>query len=151
MIAIIEPTRDDAIWTAAIPRDFKGKGKGTPPMFGYLTEKPVGWQSIPLSEEVSIYWDFGASGTDKSVIDQMNQFEHLLDQLCKGEHSRLALTITSPAGREWCFYAKDYDAFMQTLNTCLAGRPRFPIRIEHSSDPDWTYWHSFVDRIRQQK
>ncbi|WP_265594931.1 hypothetical protein [Haloferula sp. BvORR071] len=36
---------------------------------------------------------------------------------------------------------------MAQLNELLAGKPRFPIEIKHSHDPEWLYWHSFVDRM----
>ncbi len=120
-------------------------------VFSYLSAKPEGWDTIPLTQEISLTWPFDPEGPTEALFARMNELEDALTSLCSGDQSCLALVITSPTAREWCFYARDYPEFMRGLNACLANRPRFPINVEHSPDPEWRYWHTFVDRIKRQR
>lgn len=79
----------------------------------------------------------------------MGEFEAALDQLSDAPDAKLVLVMTVGGLREWCYYTRSYEAFMQVLNQSLAGLPRFDIAIEHSYDPEWRYWHSFVDRLEK--
>jgi len=116
-------------------------------IYRYLREKPDQWKAAPLSEEVSISWKYSGSLPDDTTNKRMNELEDALEALLVSPDSYLVLVITVGGLREWCFYTQDYDAFMKTLNMKLAGKPQFPIAIEHSSDPDWTYWQAFIDKL----
>jgi uncharacterized protein DUF695 len=123
-------------------------GSGT---FRYLQSKPELWDSFPLSEEISITWQYGVGLPDKATSAHMDVLEESLADLCFGKDSYLTLVMTVGGLREWCFYANDYDAFMKRLNSRLSSHERFPVSIQHSHDPIWSYWHSFVDRVTEKK
>jgi hypothetical protein len=118
-------------------------------VFRYPKAKPVGWKELPLSEEVSLSWNYEGEFPEPSTKLEMDQMEEALEELVSGEGSSLVMTVGGL--REWVFYTRDYESFIVTLNRCLTGMPRFPIAIEHSSDPDWKYWHSFVDWLEKQE
>ncbi len=55
-------------------------------------------------------------------------------------HEQSVVHVYTGAGiREWCYYAKSYDQFMEDINRMLAGKPRFPIQILHNRDAIWEY------------
>jgi len=138
---------EDERWTVAEIHT----GDSESHVLSYLSVKPTGWDTIPLAQEISLTWQFDAAGPTEAVFNSMNELEDALSSLSSGEHSCLALVMTSPISREWCFYARDYPAFMKELNNCLSGRVRFPITIEHSPDPEWKYWHTFVGKTERQE
>lgn len=57
--------------------------------------------------------------------------------------------MTGGGSREWCYYCHDYAEFMSRLNTCLSGKPRFPVSIEHSPDAEWKYWQTLMGRLQK--
>lgn len=118
-------------------------------VFRYREAKPTQWQSAPLSEEVSITWRYAGSLPDEATSAKMAGFEDAMESLSSDPDVSLVLVMTLGGSREWVYYCRDYDAYMRRLNACLAGKPRFPIGIEHSHDAEWKYWHSFVDRLER--
>ena len=118
---------------------------GSSGIFRHLIAKPVSWQS--LSEEISISWKYEGVMPDSQASKRMMELEEALKPLLDAEESRLTFVLTLNGIREWCFYAKDYDAFMRKLNVCLKGKALFPVKIEHSHDAAWKYWQSFMDKI----
>ncbi len=122
---------------------------GSTGIFRYVQAKPEGWKSLPLSEEVSISWKYEGVLPDDPTNKRMNELEDALESLSASKDSYLALVMTIGGLREWCFYTRDYDAFMKTLNVKLTGKADFPISIDHSHDPEWKYWHSFVDKLEK--
>jgi len=138
-----EPTPSEGWAIAKVTTSDGGVG-----VFRYREAKPQHWQSAPLSEEVSITWLYEGSLPDKAASAKMAEFEDAMEPLSNSPEVSLMLVMTVGGSREWVYYCRDYGAFMQQLNSCLAGKPRFPIAIEHSHDAEWKYWHSFIDRIQ---
>jgi hypothetical protein len=112
-----------------------------------LKEKPNGWESVPLSEEVSITWKYEGDLPDFDTKSNMDDLEEALDPLEAGGDTFLVFVVTTSGEREWIFYTRNYDDFMANLNDCLADKPEYPIAILHSHDPSWTYWQTFVERF----
>lgn len=129
---------------------FKVSASGKTGVFRVPESKPTQWNVLPLSEEISISWNYKGDMPDKTTQADMDGFEEALSDILFAESSMLVLVMTVGGLREWCIYAQDYGSFMQQLNTLLAGHPKYPIRITHSHDPAWKYWHSFTDRLNQQ-
>ncbi len=130
-------------WVIAEVRRINGYGG----VFRYRTSKPNEWKSTPLSEEISISWKYEGPLPDKITAAAMAQFEEALEQLSDTSDAKLVLVMTVGGLHEWCYYTCSYEMFMGLLNQSLVDKPRFPITIEHSHDPEWRYWHSFVDRL----
>lgn len=137
-----QPTPKEGWTIAEVTKSGRDAG-----VFRYRRLKPKEWRLVPLSEEVSITWKYEGSIPGKTTSMKMAEFEEALEPLSEAPNSKLVLVMTVGGLREWCYYTRDYDTFMGELNSCLATHPRFPIEIEHSYDPGWKYWHSFVDRL----
>lgn len=123
---------------------------GSEAIFRYFHPKPDDWQAYP--EEISIRWEYpGGALPDDEVRAAMDELEEALDPLLDGDESRatLPLVITGLGVREWAYYARSYQDFLSGLNELLADLPRFPIQINHSSDPEWRHWHDYVDRLME--
>jgi hypothetical protein len=70
---------------------------------------------------------------------RMNLLEDLLEPILDQDGSAiLALVTTGENLREWTYYAKSDEAFIQRLNLALAGLPVFPIETHTTRDPTWS-------------
>ena len=122
---------------------------GSVGLFRYRETLPENGRQALLSEEISISWKFEGAMPDSATNKLMVEFEDALAPLESGGGALLLFVSTVGDRREWCYYGDDYAVFMGQLNSCLRGKPRFPLIIEHTHDPEWKYWHSFADRIKQ--
>jgi hypothetical protein len=102
---------------------------------------PEGLSKQEYSRVVIIEWPHGNQPLpDDQTLKAMLAFEELLDPLDNHLENSLLVHVYSGAGiREWCYYTKNYDWFMQELNRALSNKPRFPIQIVHDNDPAWKY------------
>lgn len=116
-------------------------------LFRYLDMKPAGWNTIPLYEQISIIWRFDGVFPDNVTMEKMNTLEDVLINLESQTNVKLTLVMTLNEYREWCLYAKNYDAFMEKMNAALSDHEAYPIEIIHSNDPDWQYWQYFIDSL----
>ncbi len=109
---------------------------------------PAGVEPSAHSNCVIVEWKFGDALPDKRLSDAHKAFEAHMDPLgYDNRNSVLMHVYTKPGMKEWCYYARDYPAFMREVNTALAGKPRFPIEILHDTDPDWKYWTQVRDLV----
>jgi hypothetical protein len=90
---------------------------------------------------VIVEWSFEDALPSKPLMDAHRAFEAHMEPLGDNNPNSVLMHVFTRAGmKEWCYYARDYPAFMTDLNTALAGKPRFPIEILHDEDPEWNYW-----------
>lgn len=121
-------------------------------IFRVRLERPDGVDQAVFSECVVIEWTYGGALPDPATGTLLQHFETLLDGLDDQQQGSVEmLAITGNGKREWCYYTRDYDAFMAAFNAALLTSPRFPIAIEHSADPDWRYWTSIGELAAQGK
>jgi Family of unknown function (DUF695) len=98
---------------------------------------------------IIVEWNFEDALPDKPLSDAHNAFEAHMEPLGHNNRNSVLMHVyTKPGMKEWCYYARDYPAFMKELNTALAGKPRFPIEILHDTDPGWKYWTSVRDLVQ---
>jgi hypothetical protein len=98
---------------------------------------------------VVIEWTFQDALPDKVLSEVHKIFEGHMDPLGHDNPNSLLMHVyTRPGMKEWCYYARDYPAFMTELNAALAGKPRFPIDILHDKDPAWKYWSDIRDMVK---
>ena len=111
-------------------------------VYRMMFEKPTKIDCGQFTENVSVTWHFADEGLPSSEIGEvLRMFEGLVDSLDDSDGNSLLTFVFSGRGmREWSYYAKDYKKFMEMLNDALASKPRFPIEIEHTHDPEWGYW-----------
>ncbi|WP_313621097.1 DUF695 domain-containing protein [Achromobacter sp.] len=67
-----------------------------------------------------------------------NNFEEAIE---KGfENSDVGVQVACLTGnhlKEWRYYTRDVEAFLEAFNGCLAGHPVYPIELRMFKDPDW--------------
>lgn len=76
------------------------------------------------------------------------RFEEALDPLASSGHSELVHVSTGMGLKEWIYYARTREQFLDELNALLAGHPRYPIEIEFVEDPTWNVWADMVKDLR---
>jgi len=67
-----------------------------------------------------------------------NRFEEAIEQ--GFENSDLGVMVACMTGnhlKEWRFYTRDVEAFLDAFNACLAGHPVYPLQLRMFKDPDW--------------
>ena len=78
------------------------------------------------------------------VHQQMNLLEDLLEPICdQGKFATLALASTGENLREWTYYTRSDDEFVDRLNMALYGEPVFPFEIHTANDPTWSMYRKF--------
>lgn len=104
-----------------------------------------------LKTALEIAWTYADEGLpSEQENNEMNAFERVIDPLIEDRgNSQLAYVRTGFGRKEWLFYVRDRDAFMQAFNDRLAGRPVYPIHIRESSDAIWNLWREFIEPIRK--
>jgi hypothetical protein len=102
-------------------------------------------------DRIIIVWKY-KSETGLPLADdfeQMNLLEdHLEPATEAGSVATLALVSTGENLREWTYYARSGDDFMDRMNGALAGMPAFPIEIHIASDPMWKTYSDFRDEVK---
>ncbi|CAB3821792.1 hypothetical protein LMG3410_00305 [Achromobacter aegrifaciens] len=67
-----------------------------------------------------------------------NSFEEAIE---KGfENSDIGVQVACLTGnhhKEWRYYTRDVEAFLDAFNACLPGHPVYPIQLRMYKDPDW--------------
>jgi len=85
---------------------------------------------------IAISWAFGS--LSPGIQEAMNNLEDTLtDAVEKQRTAYLTAIVTGPDSREWQYYSKSHDDFMNILNESLSCFPAFPINISSFSDPEW--------------
>jgi hypothetical protein len=57
------------------------------------------------------------------------------------------ISRTGNGMREWSYYIRDRDDFIDALNTALAKQPTFPIEINFFEDPAWQELSHIQDSV----
>ncbi|MEN4918018.1 DUF695 domain-containing protein [Achromobacter spanius] len=67
-----------------------------------------------------------------------NRFEEAIEN--GFEDSDIGAQVACLTGnhlKEWRYYTRDVEAFLDAFNKCLAGHPVYPIQLRMYKDPDW--------------
>jgi len=117
----------------------KGLEDSLPVLCRYRTSVP------PMASEfatlVNLYWRYipgreqGMPGSDD--YERMLQLEEELEKMESSGAGFVALSITGNSRKEWVFYSRSDDSFLDALNKQLAGQLPYPIEIETEADPSW--------------
>lgn len=108
------------------------------------TEKPPLPDLSEYKHCVSILWEYAAEQKGlpgKEVNEQQLSFECALDELMMYNNLSFLMGVSNGMGlKEWVFYVKDNDEFMEQFNRSLSNLPEFPVKIEFIEDPNWSIW-----------
>lgn len=125
-----------------------GEEDGKPLIFRCLQTVPEGTHESDYPSLISIYWPYTPANDGGMPDAEANEaqivFEDALEHLDTQGVSHLMLVVTGNGRKEWHWYVKDIDGWMQALNDALAGKPVFPIEIANAEQPDWSLYHNFI-------
>ena len=61
------------------------------------------------------------------------------------EISHLSLVVTGNGRKEWHWYAKNKESWMEKFKKSVESVPRFPVRIKGAHQPDWSLYNGFIE------
>ncbi len=130
----------------------QGKQDGKPIVYRSMERVPEGQKESDYPTLINIYWPFELDANNGMPDTQTNEaqinFEDALDQLDQNGVSHLMLVVTGNGRKEWIWYVRDVEGWMNKLNELLAGHKVYPIEIEINQDPDWSTYHNFVSGVK---
>ena len=138
--------QEQRTWSTAISKD-----GDRAIVFRYVSSFGPNNPKVVQPDRIILAWRFvsenGLPSTEE--CEQMDELEDGLSSLIEMEgFTTLALVSTGENLREWVFYAKSEDEFIERLNVVLSGAPIFPIEIHTGRDPDWSTYESFKSRVK---
>jgi Family of unknown function (DUF695) len=136
-----------AVWATAKSTH---SGNGRAIIFRFAKEFQPHFDRTSQPDRIILVWRY-ESETGQPLSDEhqrMNLLEDMLGPaLFEGEFATLALVSTGENLREWIYYTKSEDEFMDKLNEALA-ETAFPIEIHTAADPTWETYEEFIRNLR---
>ena len=133
----------------------EAENSGTRVIFRLRTAQPPIADIGSYTSGISIRWHYDSMGSGMPPGDvnaQQVSFEEAIDELTMyNGHSFLMLVSTGLDYKEWVFYSKDRDRFMNGLNSALEDHPKYPLKIEFYDDPEWKIWREVLARIDRER
>jgi Family of unknown function (DUF695) len=136
-------------WATAISTNSQN---GRKIIFRYAKDFSSTFDRASQPSRIIIVWKYDfengqlESGEHRRMKLLENSLEPILDQ---DDFATLALVTTGENLREWTYYAKSDEAFIQRLNLVLAGLPVFPIEIHTARDPTWSMYEEFKLGVKE--
>jgi hypothetical protein len=136
-----------AVWATATSTH---SGNGRVIIFRFAREFHPYFDKALQPDRIIIVWKY-ESETGQPLSDEHQRMNLLEDKLGSivfdGEFATLALVSTGENLREWIYYARSEDEFMDRLNQALADTA-FPIEIHTAIDPTWENYEAFRKGLR---
>lgn len=111
-------------------------------------DEPSDVSRAVATTRVAIDWDYPpeVGGLPSSAdAEAMADFERHLDDLSdENGNSVLMLVITGAGQKQWVYYVRSTEVFVDHMNQLLADCKRFPIAISAARDNEWEYWREFA-------
>lgn len=120
-------------------------------VFRIRTSRPSYQDTSDFHTAVTIGWRYDSptgfpEGEDK---ERILAFERATDNLTwRNGYSELVQVGTGIGLKEWLFYTRDRERFMDELNRSLASLPAFPLSIEFYDDPEWKIWSTTLAELQ---
>lgn len=111
-----------------------------------------GFERSVFPDRVILVWRYESPSGMPSLEERqaMDQLEDLLaPAVVDSELALLPLVSTGDNLREWTYYTKSEDAFLDALNAALASAPPFPIEIHAAPDPQWASYQRFRAGVKE--
>jgi hypothetical protein len=138
------------VWATAISTN---AGNGRKIFFRFAKEFRPSFDRASQPDRIIIVWRY-ESETGQPVTDehqQMNLLEDSVESILRQDNfATLALVSTGENLREWIYYAKSADEFLDRFNLALVGLPVFPIDIHTASDPAWLNYEQFKSGLKEE-
>jgi hypothetical protein len=130
-------------WATAIS---KNQSSGWAIIYRYIQNFDASKAMAKHKFRIIVVWTYeGLKGMpDDETKKRMDILENALDlYMNEGEFSTLTIVSTGDNLREWTYYAASEDEFFSRLNTALADKEIFPIKLHAAIDQDWTTYKDF--------
>lgn len=135
------------VWATAISKN-ESEGKAIIYRFVKEFRKDLVRSSQP--DRVIIVWRYqGKKGMPS--LEEQRRMDTLEDTLALAveKFSTLVLVSTGDNLKEWTYYTRKEDEFLERLNLALRGLPGFPIEIHTAPDPSWTTYERFAAGLKE--
>jgi Family of unknown function (DUF695) len=136
-------------WATAISTNSQN---GRKIIFRYAKDFSATFDRASQPSRIIIVWKYDSESGQPGPEEhrRMNLLEDSLEPILGQDNfAILALVTTGENLREWTYYAKSDDAFIQRLNLALAGLPVFPIEIHTHHDPTWSMYEEFKAGVKE--
>jgi|SRR5665213_941763 len=130
-------------WATAISTN---KSNGRMIIFRYAQEFDPRFDRSEHPDRVIIVWKYQTETGQPNSEDhaRMNILEDALESALEEDlFATLALVSTGENLREWTYYARSADGFVERLNNALKTHAPYPIDIHSAVDPTWSTYERF--------
>jgi len=128
-----------------------GEQEGRPVIYRSMQSVPAGEKESDFPTLINIYWPFEKEENngmpDQNTNEKQIAFEDAIASLDVNGTSHLMLVVTGNGRKEWIWYVKDSNKWMNKLNELLTGHEVYPIQIEMEKDSEWSTYHNFVSGV----
>ena len=130
----------------------QGEQDGKPVVYRSMQSLPQGCEPADFPFLLNIHWEFDGQDEDgmpdqETQIQQAN-FEQTIASLDNNGEGHLMLVVTGNHCKEWLWYVKDPEIWMQSFNDALKGHEVYPIDVAVEQDADWSTWRDFVSDVK---
>lgn len=129
-----------------------GEQEGRPVIYRSMQSVPAGEKESDFPTLINIYWPFEKEENngmpDQNTNEKHIAFEDVIASLDVNGTSHLMLVVTGNGRKEWIWYVKDSNKWMDKFNELLTGYEVYPIQIEMERDPEWSTYHNFVSGVK---
>ena len=98
---------------------------------------------------ICICWEYDANDAGlpkKSELPAIYEFEELVENYFNdGDTASLAAAVTGHGEKEWRYYTKSVEDFMQEFNELLSGQDKRPVTLQAFVDDEWNALQELQD------
>jgi hypothetical protein len=127
---------------------------GLPLIIKLREQPPAGIDCSLYQHLVSILWKYDGTENngmpDSDLSFEMGEIEDKFEPIEHGSIAYMVAAITGNGRKEWLWYTKDAQAYMQIVNQLLKDIPNYPLDFEVSPDPEWKTYQAFIRALPKQ-
>ena len=137
---------DDMAWTLA-----SGEADDHVFLLRYC-QLPAGFPRMRFPVRLNVFWQVAdptpeglptpAEGDDMAAFE-----ERIVAAIASGGVAVLPLVLTGRGEREYVFYARSAEDFLQCLTAMPQEAEPYPLDIHEDEDPGWDYYDNEVGRV----
>ncbi|MEK8031598.1 DUF695 domain-containing protein [Ideonella sp. DXS29W] len=139
---------EGAVWSTAVatrPSD------GHRIIHRYRSEFGPSFTRSSYPERIVITWNYQSveGMPSRAERESMDRMEDLLAPYVEQASISVLVWVSTGEGvREWVYYAKSKDEFMNKVDEALRGHHRFPVQFKLWKDPQWTRYDESKGQVR---
>jgi hypothetical protein len=115
---------------------------GNPMTIHYRSDIPEGVDIREYPHLLVVSWKYQPENENGMPSDsdweRMVFLENLLELVETKRAAFMMVSVTCNGTKEWQWYSRDYEEFIENLNSSLSNHEPFPIKISQEEDPEWS-------------